>query len=130
MTDVAEQTESAEIGSLHKDTLDFTVPKEAPVEAERGTSVQREFEFRQITTEAEAYKVIASKEWNLVELVNRKLKGDARSNAYQALTLKYKPSTVSPDEIKERAIRDLMRIGIPEEMAKAQVEAMLAAKNG
>lgn len=130
MTDVAEQTESAEVGTLHKDSLEFTVPQDAPSEADRGKKVEKEFSFRQITTEAEAYKVIATKEWNLVELVNRKLKGDARSNAYQSLTLQYKPSTVSPEEIKERAIRDLMRIGIPEEMAKAQVEAMLAAKNG
>lgn len=130
MTDVAEETVSTEVGTEHKDTLVFTVPKDAPSEADRGKEVPKEFSFRQIVSEADAYKVIAAKEWNLVELVNRKLKGDARSNAYQSLTLQYKPSTVSPDEIRERAIRDLMRIGIPEDMARAQVDAMLAAKNG
>jgi hypothetical protein len=41
--------------------------------------------------------------------------------------LPYRPSEVTPDEIKERMIRDYIRLGIPEDTARKQVEALLSA---
>jgi hypothetical protein len=60
-------------------------------------------------------------------MVNDNLKANARSNAYQAALLPYRPSEVSAEDIKERMIRDYIRLGIPEDTARKQVEALLAA---
>jgi hypothetical protein len=75
----------------------------------------------------EASAVIADKKWNVVDMVNDVIKANARSNAYQAALLPYRPSEVTPDEIKERMIRDYIRLGISEDTARKQVEALLAA---
>ena len=70
---------------------------------------------------------MTEKKWNLVSLVNDNLKANARSNAYQAALLPYRPSEVSPDEIKERMVRDFIRLGVSEDTARKQVESLLAA---
>ena len=77
--------------------------------------------------ENEAQNVVTEKKWSLVGMVNDILKANARSNAYQAALLPYRPSEVSPEDIKERMIRDYIRLGIPEDTARKQVEALLAA---
>jgi hypothetical protein len=56
------------------------------------------------------------------------LKANARSNAYQAALLPYRPSEVTPDEIKERMVRDYIRLGVPEDAARKQVDSLLAAQ--
>lgn len=70
---------------------------------------------------------MTDKKLSLLEMVNDKLKANARSNAYQAALLPYRPSEVSPEDIKERMVRDYIRLGVPEAMARAQVEALLNA---
>jgi hypothetical protein len=95
--------------------------------AQAGEKVEKTFEYQVADNEAEANKVIADKKWSVVGMVNDNLKANARSNAYQAALLPYRPSEVTPDEIKERMIRDYIRLGIPEETARKQVEALLAA---
>ena len=92
-----------------------------------GEKIEKTFEYQVCDNEAEANKVIADKKWSVVALVNDNLKANARSNAYQAALLPYRPSEVTPDEIKERMIRDYIRLGIPEDTARKQVEALLAA---
>jgi len=95
--------------------------------AQAGEKVEKAFEYQQVQTEDEARKVLTEKNLSIVELVNDKLKMNARSNAYQAALLPYRPSEVSPEDIKERMIRDYIRLGIPEDTARKQVEALLAA---
>lgn len=95
--------------------------------AQAGEKVEKTFEYQQVTTEAEASAVIADKKWSIVGMVNDNLKANARSNAYQAALLPYRPSEVSPEDIKERMIRDYIRLGIPEDTARKQVEALLSA---
>lgn len=92
-----------------------------------GEKIEKTFDYQVCNTEDEANKVITEKKWSVVGMVNDVLKANARSNAYQAALLPYRPSEVSPEEIKERMIRDYIRLGIPEEMARKQVEALLAA---
>jgi hypothetical protein len=89
--------------------------------------VEKTFEYKVCNTTAEATEILTEKKWSLVGLVNDSLKANARSNAYQAALLPYRPSEVTPDEIKERMIRDYIRLGIPEDTARKQVEALLAA---
>lgn len=95
--------------------------------SEAGKKVEKAFEYQVCENEAEANSVIADKKWNVVTMVNDNLKANARSNSYQAALLPYRPSEVTPDEIKERMIRDYIRLGIGEETARKQVEALLAA---
>lgn len=102
----------------------FTVPDGHP---EAGAKVEKTFEYGECKNEAEALQVITEKKWNIVTMVNDNLKANARSSAYQAALLPYKPSEVSPEDIKERMVRDYIRLGVSEEVARQQVDALLAA---
>ncbi len=95
--------------------------------AQAGDKVEKTFDYEVCETIEEANKVIADKKWNVTSMVNDNLKANARSNAYQAALLPYRPSEVSPEDIKERMIRDYIRLGIPEDTARKQVESLLAA---
>lgn len=102
----------------------FAIPDGHP---QAGEKVEKTFEYKVCNTEAEASEVIVEKKWSVLTMVNDNLKANARSNAYQAALLPYRPSEVSPAEIQERMIRDYIRLGIPEDTARKQVEALLAA---
>lgn len=94
--------------------------------AQAGEKFEKTFEYRQTENDEEAKKVIEEKEWSISGMVNDVLKANARSNAYQAALLPYRPSEVSPADIKERMIRDYIRLGVPEDTARKQVEALLS----
>lgn len=102
----------------------FAIPEGHP---QAGEKIEKTFEFQVCDNETEAQKVIVDKKWSVVGMVNDIQKANARSNAYQAALLPYRPSEVSPEDIKERMIRDYIRLGIPEDTARKQVEALLAA---
>jgi hypothetical protein len=102
----------------------FAIPDGHP---QAGEKIEKTFDYKVCNTDAEAQEVITEKKWSVMALVNDNLKANARSNAYQAALLPYRPSEVTPDEIKERMIRDYIRLGIPEDTARKQVEALLAA---
>ena len=97
--------------------------------AQAGEKIEKTFDYQLCNTEAEATQVITDKKWSVVALVNDNLKANARSNAYQAALLPYRPSEVTPEEIQERMIRDYIRLGIPEDTARKQVTALLAASS-
>ena len=105
----------------------FAIPEGHP---QAGEKVEKTFDYRLCDNESEASSVIAEKKWSIVALVNDNLKANARSNAYQAALLPYRPSEVTPEDIKERMIRDYIRLGIPEDVARTQVDALLNATRG
>jgi len=100
----------------------FAIPEGHP---EAGKKLEKGFEYKECENQSEAETVIAEKKWSIVDMVNDTLKTNARSNAYQAALLPYRPSEVTPDEIKERMVRDYIRLGVSEEKARAQVESIL-----
>lgn len=102
----------------------FAVPEG---HAEAGKKIEKAFEYQETETQEEAEKVLTEKKLSIVDLVNDKLKANARSNSYQAALLPYRPSDVTPEEIKERMVRDFIRLGINEDTARKQVESLLAA---
>jgi hypothetical protein len=102
----------------------FAIPEGHP---QAGDKIEKTFEYRKCNTSEEANAVIAEKKWDVTSMVNDVLKANARSNAYQAALLPYRPSEVTPDEIKERMVRDYIRLGVSEDAARKQVEALLAA---
>ena len=95
--------------------------------AQAGEKVEKTFDYQVCDNEIEATTVVTEKKWSVVGMVNDILKANARSNAYQAALLPYRPSEVSAEDIKERMIRDYIRLGIPEDTARKQVESLLAA---
>ena len=135
MTDVNQEegatvTRDADGFILGNDTLTFTVPKDTVKDgAVAGTEIEKPFNFRQVDSDDLANKIITEKKWDLQELVNRKLKADARSNAYQAELLQHKPITTTrtPEEIAETMVRDAIRMGFSESDARAYVDSMLAS---
>lgn len=104
----------------------FTVPADAPADA--GKELELPYTFDIAESEDEALQVATEKKWSVLSLINDKLRTSAKSNAYQAQVAKYRPSEVSPDDIKERILRDFIRMGISEDIARKQVEALLASK--
>lgn len=109
-------------------TFSYTIPENSPVEASRGVKEEKTFTFDVCETAEEAHKVLTDKGWSLVTLVNDNLKAAARANAYQAALAPHRPTEVSAENIQERMIRDMIRLGIAEDVARAQVTALLAAK--
>lgn len=103
----------------------FTVPEG---HAEAGKTIEKPFEYTVCENDAEASQVLADKKLSLKDLVNDNLKKNARSNAYQAATLVYRPSEVPVEDIYERMRRDAIRTGMSEEQANAFIESLKAAK--
>lgn len=93
-----------------------------------GTEVEKAFEYQQPETDEEAQKLATEKKLSFKGLVADKIKSNARSNAYQAALLPYRPSEVSQDDIKERMVRDYIRLGISEENARRMVAEALSGK--
>ena len=102
----------------------FAIPEGHP---EAGKKIEKGFEYQECETDDEANAVLTEKKLSIKDMVNDKLKTNARSNAYQAALLPYRPSEVSADDIKERMIRDFIRLGMPEDLARQQVEATVKA---
>ncbi len=102
----------------------FKVPEGHP---EAGNTIEKTFEYKKVNSDDEAQSIIVEKKWKLQDMVNDVLKANARSSAYQAALLPYRPSEVSPEDIVERMVRDFIRLGISEEVARKQVAALQAA---
>lgn len=103
----------------------FAVPETHP---QAGEKIEKSFEYLVCETEDEALEYITGKKgMSIVGMVNDVIKANARSNAYQSALLPFKPSEVAPEEIMERMVRDYIRLGIPEGIARKQVLALLAA---
>lgn len=103
----------------------FTIPEGHPSEGEK---VEKAFTYSVCQTEAEATEIMEKRKLSILSMVNDNLKKLARSNAYQAAMLPYKPSEVSPEDIQERMVRDWIRMGKTEAQARRIVEAALAAE--
>lgn len=109
--------------------LSFKVPEDS-THADAGKKIVKSFDYKECESIAEAETVAAEKSWTLLDFVNDALKQNARANTYQNALAVYRPSEVPPDEIKARMVRDFIRLGLTEDVAKAQVDSILAANNG
>jgi hypothetical protein len=105
----------------------FEVPSGHP---RAGEKITGSFEYKIVDNDTEANAVIAEKKWSLVALVNDNLKSNARSNAYQSALLPFKPTEVPQEDIVERMVRDYIRLGASEEVARRQVQGVLASIKG
>jgi hypothetical protein len=113
------------MGQTKVGKFSFAIPEGHP---QAGEKVEKTFDYQVVDNETEALAVIAEKKWSIVGMVNDNLKQNARSNAYQAALLPYRPTEVSPEDIKERMVRDFIRLGVAEDVARKQVDSLLASK--
>lgn len=112
------------------ETFTYTVPANATLpngepHPDAGKEIEKSFDFLEVQDADEANAVIAEKKWSLVDMVNKTLKANARSSAYQSALAVYKPSEMTPEEAKERMIRAAVRQGASEENARKMIEALL-----
>ncbi len=107
----------------------FKVPENSGHQ-DAGKQFEKEYDYQECETADEAAKIAEEKGWTLLEFVNDKLMNSARSSSYQNALAVYRPSEVSPEEIQARMVRDFIRLGLSEEVAKTQVASILAANNG
>lgn len=112
----------------------FVVPDTHP---QAGEKIEKSFDYQECQTEGEALAVIADKasksekaaqSWSILALVNDAVKANARSNAYQAATLPFRPTDSTPEEQFEVGVRNMIRMGIPEAIARVQLTALLEAQ--
>jgi len=97
---------------------------------QQGTTIEKEFPYDEVDNEPEATDMLETRKWNIVSMVNEKLKSSARSNSYQNALMPYRrdEETFSPEKIRTRMIRDYIRMGIPEDVAVAQIDGVLKAQ--
>ena len=95
-----------------------------------GKKFEKEYDYVQCETVEESEKIATDEGWTLLEFVNEALQNRARGNSYQNALAAYKPSTMSTEQVKARMVRDFIKLGLSEDVAKVQVESMLSANNG
>jgi len=96
--------------------------------SEAGTKIEKTFTYDSVTSDQEAVTVIGNKKWSLKDLVNDVLKANARANAYQQALQTYTVSELTPDEMRNKMIRDFIRAGFSEEKATTIVDDALTSK--
>lgn len=112
--------------AIHNADLSFKVPESHPRHKdEKGNvrTISKSYSYSQCANDRQAAETLKTEEWSLVDLVNEELKGRARNNAYQKAMAPYK-KTVSPEAIRARMVLDMIRLGIPEEVAEKNVAAL------
>ena len=115
-----------------EDKLTFTVPKNTQLEgATPGDESEHSFNYTIVETPEQAQAIMSEKEWDIVELVNRKLKADARAAVYQRELNKHKPiaTTKTQAQLFEQFVRTLMLgAGYTRADAEKQADAMGVAR--
>lgn len=92
-----------------------------------GQVVNKEFEysFREFDSFEE---VQSSADWTpskLLELVNSNEKAGAKANEYQKQAKPYMPDPADPAVKRQTAIKNLVSMGVPKEIAEQQIDAIL-----
>ena len=114
-------------------TLSYTIPSEGVREEMKhraGEKVNKTFVYGQVETEEQAKAVMAARDMSVIDYVNDTLKSNARSSCYQTTAALYKESKVTAEQIQERAIKDLIRVGVPEDVARATVLGAVESAQG
>lgn len=109
------------------DSFTFTIPDG---HAQAGQEIEKDFTYTEVLTSDAALKLIEDKKWEVQKMVNKELKSNARSNAYQNSTAAYKPTKQTVDDLRATLIRTYIRLGLSEEVATAQADGVINANNG
>lgn len=95
-----------------------------------GTEITKPFKFPETETDEEAREVMDKRKLSVKKIVDKVLRANARSAAYQAAMLPYKASEVPKEDIAERMVRDYIRMGKTEEWARRRVAEDMADETG
>ena len=116
-------SDTKQLGEMKVGKFSFKIAEPHP---EAGKKIEKAFEYQELTSEVDAQLVMDEKKWKLLDLVNDNLKSNARANAYQNETAKYKPANKTPDEAMEAMIRQGVQQGGNEDVVRARITAMFA----
>lgn len=121
---IAVELPKDEMGRLKENkTLSFRVPDGFP---DQGKKIPKPFDYVVCLNDQQAVATIKERKWKLVDIINDKIQSAARSNAYQASLAAYQTLKVSPEAIRVRMIKDMIRSKIPESLATKLVDDALA----
>lgn len=95
-----------------------------------GAEITKPFKFQETETDAEAVEVMDKRKLSVKKIVDKVLRANARSAAYQAAMLPYKGTETPKEEIAERMVRDYIRMGKTEEWARRRVAEDQADESG
>ena len=107
----------------------FKVPADSS-HVDAGKQFERSYDFPSCDSVDEAIELAEKEGWTLLEFVNDKLQNRAKSNSYQNALAAYRPTEMSAEDLRASLIRNFIRAGLSEDVAAAQVDSILAAKNG
>lgn len=111
----------------HNADFSFKVPENHPQHKDdKGNvrQIKKSYNYVQCKNDQQAVATLKAEEWALVDMVNEELKNRARSNAYQKALAPYKTSNVSQEDIRKRMVLDMIRVGVPEDVAERTVKAL------
>lgn len=101
----------------------FKVPEGHP---EAGKKIEKAFEYDVPENDEDTQSIMESKKWSLTDMVADATKANARASAYQKAVAAYQP-VEDPDKVRDLLIKNYIRMGVSEEIATKQVDALLAA---
>jgi len=108
----------------HKGGFTFKVPEGHPLHKDDKGNIRviaGSYDYAQCKNDAQAVATLKEEEWAIVDMVNDELKSRAKNNAYQKAFAGYKKSAVSPEQIRARMVLDMIRVGVPADVAEKTV---------
>lgn len=107
---------------------DFSVIAGSNPEKRKDGSTEVSLDYSYTYTELETSEELNAKfgQADLLKLANRSLKATANSGARQTAIAPYAADPNSPDVIMARMLADLIKLNIPEDVAKGMVESARA----
>jgi len=111
----------------HTTDLTFKVPENHPQHKDANgkvRTIKKSYNYIQCKNDQQAVATLKEEEWSIVDMVNDELKNRSRSNAYQKALAPYKTSNVSQEDIRKRMVLDMIRVGVPEDVAERTVAAL------
>ena len=85
------------------------------------------FSYRQFDSLSEAQSSTDWTEKHLLEVINSYEKSSARATEYQRVTAPDRPDTSTPEYKRSALIKNLVSMGVPEDVATQQIDAMLSS---
>ena len=94
-----------------------------------GQKVDKDFEYsyREFTSFDAVRRSSDWTEKTLLELVNSNEKAGAKANEYQKQAKPYMPDPADPAVKRATAIKNLVSMGVPKEIAEQQIDAILSS---
>ncbi len=119
------QNESGKATVKDFSLVDANVPDGPRNDGTKEVDVEYSYEYDELETREELDKKFS--ESDLIDLANARLKSTANSGARQKAIAPYAQDPNAPAAVKERMIKDAMKLGKTREVAEQFVDSLLGA---